>query len=139
MCLGLYWHGYSCWRKYSLRTLSVLRKIASDFGVGKKAVPPGLSHAEHIPEPSSSARYGRRCLGNTHQDAVGKSMMFLEYWNIFGRLSWISALWEPLKRPLVPSSRARRLSCDEYLNSEINKITLTRTMPSCSMFHWSGS
>lgn len=36
--------------------LSVVKKIASDFAVGKNAIFPGFSHAEHFPEPSSAGR-----------------------------------------------------------------------------------
>lgn len=52
---------------------SVLRKISSDCAVGQKVFSPGLSHAEHIPEPGSAARCWKRCLDNntTCQDAVG--------------------------------------------------------------------
>lgn len=104
------------------RPLSVVKIIASDCAVGKNAIFPGLSHAEHFPEPGSAGRCWRRCLGNnnhTHPDAVGKGKMFLEYWNIFRRSSWISALREFLKTALVPSSWTCKLSFDEYLNSEI--------------------
>lgn len=89
--------------------LSILRKIVPDCAVGKKVVSPVLSHAELIPEPGSAGRCWRRFLGNNNhpcQDAEGKGKMLLEYWNIFGRPSWISPFWESLKRLLVPSSWA---------------------------------
>lgn len=115
MCLGLYWHGYSCWSKYSLRTIICSEENCLRLCCRQECNLSWIFSCRTFPRAQFCWKGWRRCLGNnnhTHPDAVGKSKIFLEYWNIFRRPGWISALWEFLKMALVPSSWTCKLSFD---------------------------